>query len=110
MRFPERWRYGPFFPRVTPTWRSTFARLIVLDEPTAQLDAEVEYAAYSQFLNLVEGKASLLISHRFSTVRLARNIAVLKDGRIIEHGPHEALMSRGGEYARLYRMQADRFA
>lgn len=85
------------------------ADLLILDEPTAALDAEAEYEIYSHFAELVSGHTSLLISHRFSTVRIADQIAVLDNGEIVEYGPHEELMTNHQLYARLYSMQAERY-
>jgi ATP-binding cassette subfamily B protein len=85
------------------------ADLLILDEPTAALDVQAEYDIYSRFIELMSGKISLLISHRFSTVRMADTIAVLEDERIIEYGGHEELLTRAGTYAKLYNMQADRY-
>jgi ATP-binding cassette subfamily B protein len=85
------------------------ADLLILDEPTAALDVQAEYDIYSRFVELMRGKTSLLISHRFSTVRMADVIAVLEDGRIIEYGGHKQLLARAGTYAKLYNMQADRY-
>jgi ATP-binding cassette subfamily B protein len=85
------------------------ASLLILDEPTAALDAQAEYDVYSRFVDLVAGRTSLLISHRFSTVRMADAIAVLEDGRIVEYGSHAELIARGETYARLYNMQAERY-
>ncbi|HYN89347.1 MAG TPA: ATP-binding cassette domain-containing protein, partial [Ardenticatenaceae bacterium] len=86
------------------------ADLLILDEPTSFLDAQAEYEFYNRFLELVAGRTSLLISHRFSTVRMADAIAVLKDGRITEYGLHAELLALGGAYARLYNLQAERYA
>jgi ATP-binding cassette subfamily B protein len=80
--------------------------IIVLDEPTSSLDAESEYAVFQNFRQLAAGKTAVLISHRFSTVRMADRIFVLKEGRIIEEGSHEDLMRIGGTYARLFETQA----
>ncbi|MEV0764764.1 ABC transporter ATP-binding protein [Nocardia sp. NPDC050435] len=85
------------------------ARLLVLDEPTAQLDVRSEAAFFDQFLNLTEGLTTLVISHRFSTVRRASAIAVLADGRVTEYGGHDELMDLDGTYAEMFRLQADRF-
>ena len=80
--------------------------IIVLDEPTSSMDAESEYAVFQNFRQLAAGKTAVLISHRFSTVRMADRIFVLKEGRIIEEGSHEDLMRTGGTYARLFETQA----
>jgi ATP-binding cassette subfamily B protein len=85
------------------------ADLLILDEPTAALDAQAEYDVYSRFVELVNGRTSLLISHRFSTVRMADAVAVLQDGRIIEYGTHADLLALGGTYAHLYSLQAERY-
>ena len=85
------------------------AAVVILDEPTAALDAEAEYRLFEQFRELVQGKTALIISHRFSTVRMADHIVVLDEGRIIEAGSHAALVAQGGRYATLYEMQAGRY-
>jgi ATP-binding cassette, subfamily B, bacterial len=81
--------------------------VLVLDEPTAALDAEREYEIFQRFRELTNGKIAVLISHRFSTVRMADRIAVIEDGQITELGSHEQLLARGGTYARLFEMQAE---
>ncbi|MBF8267020.1 MAG: transporter related [Dehalococcoidia bacterium] len=82
------------------------ADIVVLDEPTASLDAEAEYAVFRRFGELTSGKIAVLISHRFSTVRMADRIVVLEGGRVIEMGSHAELVSLGGVYARLFSLQA----
>ena len=85
------------------------AQIIVLDEPTSALDAAAEFEVFQKFRQLTSGKTTILISHRFSTLRLADRIYLLSDGRISESGSHDELMSIGGEYARLYEMQAGNY-
>ena len=85
------------------------AALVILDEPTAALDAEAEYRLFERFRELVVGKTALLISHRFSTVRMADHIIVLEEGQAIEAGSHDTLVAQGGRYATLYEMQAGRY-
>ena len=85
------------------------ASLVILDEPTAALDAEAEYRLFERFRQLVAGKTALIISHRFSTVRMADQILVLEEGRITEAGSHAELLSLGGRYAELFEMQAGRY-
>ena len=85
------------------------AGLVILDEPTAALDAEAEYELFQRFREIAVGRTALLISHRFSTVRMADQILVLDDGRIIEAGGHDELVEMGGRYAALYEMQAGRY-
>ena len=82
------------------------AAFVILDEPTAALDAEAENELFRHFRQLVAGKTALIISHRFSTVHVADHILVLDDGRITESGSHAELLSRNGRYAKMYRMQA----
>ncbi len=82
------------------------AQLLILDEPTASLDARSEYEVFKRFAELTAGKMALFISHRFSTVRMAERIVVLENGRIAEEGSHNQLASRGGRYAEMFEMQA----
>ncbi|HEX3872953.1 MAG TPA: ATP-binding cassette domain-containing protein, partial [Solirubrobacteraceae bacterium] len=86
------------------------ARVLVLDEPTAQLDVRSEAAFYDRFLEITAGTTTIVISHRFSTVRRADRIAVLSDGRITELGDHDALIAAAGTYAEMFTIQSDRFA
>ena len=86
------------------------ARVLVLDEPTAQLDIRAEAAFYNRFLELTAGLTTMVISHRFATVRRAERIAVLDQGRITELGSHDELVAAGGSYAEMFTMQAARFA
>ena len=86
------------------------ATVLVLDEPTAQLDVRSEAAFYDRFLEITAGATSVVISHRFSTVRRADRIAVLDGGRITELGDHDELLEAGGAYADMFRRQAARFA
>jgi ATP-binding cassette subfamily B protein len=82
------------------------AQVLVLDEPTAALDARAEYQVFQRFSELTSGKMAVLISHRFSTVRMADRILVLEGGRVIEDGSHESLLVVGGRYAELFNLQA----
>jgi len=82
------------------------AQLLILDEPTAALDAKSELEVFERFAELTAGKMALLISHRFSTVRMADRIVVLADGRLVEEGSHQQLMALGGRYAEMFEMQA----
>ena len=82
------------------------AQVLILDEPTAALDARSEYEVFRRFAELTAGKTALFISHRFSTVRMADRIVVLENGKIAEDGTHEALASLGGRYAEMFEMQA----
>ena len=83
--------------------------ILVLDEPTSVLDARAEYDIFQRFLELTAGKTTILISHRFSTVRMADTIYVFQQGRIAEHGSHRELMAQDGLYAELFNMQAEGF-
>lgn len=85
------------------------ASLVVLDEPTAQLDPRAEAAFHQEFFELTAGVTTLVIAHRFSTVRRTDAIAVLDGGTITEHGTHDELLARSGTYATMFRLQADRF-
>jgi ATP-binding cassette, subfamily B, bacterial len=82
------------------------AQLLILDEPTAALDARAEYEVFLRFSELTKGRMAVLISHRFSTVRMADRILVLKGGQLVEQGTHEALVEQGGLYAELFQLQA----
>jgi ATP-binding cassette subfamily B protein len=82
------------------------AQLLILDEPTATLDARAEYEVFQRFSDLTRGRMAVLISHRFSTVRMADRILVLADGRIQEQGTHRELLAVGGQYAELFELQA----
>ncbi len=82
------------------------AQLLILDEPTAALDARSEYEVFERFAELTGGKMALFISHRFSTVRMADRIVVLSEGQIVEDGTHERLMALGGQYAEMFELQA----
>ena len=82
------------------------AQMLILDEPTASLDARAEHEVFKRFVELTFDKCAVLISHRFSTVRMADRIVVLHQGRLLEHGSHEELLVTGGQYADLFQMQA----
>ena len=83
------------------------AEILVLDEPTASLDARTEYEIFQHFKELTAGKMAILISHRFSTVRMADRIVVIQGGQIVEIGSHEELLRMEGTYAQLFSMQAE---
>lgn len=82
------------------------AQLLILDEPTAALDARAEYEVFQRFTELTKGKMAVLISHRFSTVRMADRILVLEKGRLLESGDHISLLQKNGRYAELFNLQA----
>jgi ATP-binding cassette subfamily B protein len=82
------------------------AQLLILDEPTAALDARAEFVVFERFAELTEGKMAILISHRFSTVRMADRILVLEHGQVLEEGTHDSLVLDGGRYAELFALQA----
>ena len=85
------------------------AQVLILDEPTAALDARAEYEVFERFNELTQGKMALFISHRFSTVRMAKRIIVLENGAIAEEGSHERLIARGGRYAEMFELQASSY-
>lgn len=85
------------------------ADILVLDEPTAALDAQAEHEVFQRFRALTKGRTSFLISHRFSTVRMADRILVLEKGAILEDGGHEELVAKGGRYASLFKLQAEAY-
>ncbi len=82
------------------------ADILVLDEPTAALDAASEHAVFERFRELAKRRTTIVISHRFPTVRMARNIIVLEHGQVVEHGSHESLLAEDGKYARMFKLQA----
>jgi ATP-binding cassette subfamily B protein len=83
------------------------AQVLILDEPTAALDARAEYEVFHRFAELMQGRMAVIISHRFSTVRMADRIVVLDEGRLVEEGSHAELVARGGLYAELFALQAE---
>jgi ATP-binding cassette, subfamily B, bacterial len=85
------------------------AQLLILDEPTASLDARAEHEVFERFADLTTGKMALLISHRFSTVRMADLIMVLENGNIIETGSHSELVAAGGRYSQMFELQASSY-
>ncbi|AWV99410.1 ABC transporter ATP-binding protein [Arcticibacterium luteifluviistationis] len=82
------------------------AKVLILDEPTSALDARAEFEAFQRFIGLTKGKTAVIISHRFSTVRMADRIMVLKDGKVLEIGTHEELMGNAALYSELFNLQA----
>ena len=82
------------------------AQVLILDEPTAALDARAEYEVFQRFAALTHGKSAVLISHRFSTARLADRIMVLEKGTVLEIGTHDQLLAQNGRYAELFKLQA----
>ena len=82
------------------------AQLVILDEPTAALDARAEHEVFLRFSELMRGKTGVLISHRFSTVRMADRILFLENGQLLELGTHDSLLAKNGKYAELFRLQA----
>jgi ATP-binding cassette subfamily B protein len=82
------------------------AQVLILDEPTAALDARAEYEVFLRFAELTRGRMAVLISHRFSTVRMADRILVLQGGAVADQGTHQELVARGGLYAELFSLQA----
>jgi ATP-binding cassette subfamily B protein len=83
--------------------------VLVLDEPTSWMDVRGEAEFYDRFIELTQGLTTVVISHRFSTVRLADHICVLEHGRLSEEGTHEELLRRNGLYSEMFRLQASRF-
>jgi ATP-binding cassette, subfamily B, bacterial len=83
------------------------AQVLILDEPTASLDARAEYDVFLRFSHLVREKMAVIISHRFSTVRMADRIVVVQQGSVIEEGTHDQLVAQGGLYATLFALQAE---
>jgi ATP-binding cassette, subfamily B, bacterial len=86
------------------------APLVIIDEPTAALDARAEYELFSSLHEILRGRSALIISHRFSTVRTADRIYVLDHGRVVEHGNHDELVALGGQYAELFHLQASAYS
>jgi ATP-binding cassette subfamily B protein len=85
------------------------AQVLILDEPTAALDARAEYEVFERFNELTQTKMALFISHRFSTVRMAERIIVLENGAIVEEGNHQQLMALNGRYADMFELQASSY-
>lgn len=85
------------------------AQILILDEPTASLDAQAEYELFQHIRDLTRGRTTIFISHRFSTVRLADRILVIEQGEVVEQGRHEELLAQGGRYAELFNLQAESY-
>ncbi|GJD23389.1 ABC transporter related [Rivularia sp. IAM M-261] len=85
------------------------AQVLILDEPTAALDPRSEFDVYQRFTELARGKTTVLVTHRLASVRMASRILVLKQGCLLEQGSHEELINKGGEYAALWKMQAEQY-
>jgi ATP-binding cassette, subfamily B, bacterial len=90
--------------------RDDKAKLLILDEPTASLDPKSEHDIYESFTQLSRGKSLLLITHRLASIQMADKIIVLKEGQIVEQGSHKELLARNGDYATLWRLQAEKYA
>ena len=86
------------------------AEVLILDEPTAALDALREQELYERFASLTDDRTVVFVSHRFSTVRMADIIVVIENGRVSESGSHDELIALGGKYAQMYRVQAARYS
>ncbi len=86
------------------------SRILILDEPTAAMDAEAEHEIFQRFRDLKAGRTALLVTHRFSTVRMADRIVVFEDGAIVEDGTHAALLAEDGRYAKMFKLQAEGYA
>ena len=85
------------------------AQVLILDEPTAAVDAIAEHDLFERFRQLTKGKMTFIVSHRFSTVRMADRIIVLEDGEVIEVGTHSELMNQQGRYEEMFRLQAESY-
>ena len=85
------------------------AQILILDEPTAAVDAIAEHDLFQRFRHLTQGKMTFLVSHRFSTVRMADRIVVLEQGEITELGTHDELMAQQGRYAEMFELQAESY-